>query len=339
MEYTAEHIARITGGKVEGNAKVKVSRLSKIEDSEPGSLSFLSNSKYNNYLYATRASVVLVDEDFVPSKPFRTTLIRVPDAYKAFTKLLTLFNGKEKRKNGVIDPSAVISSGAVLDRGVSVGAYSVVESGVRIGSDTCIHPHVVIEQDVSIGTGCILYPGVRIYRGCRIGNGVIIHANAIIGSDGFGFAPSEDGTYEKIPQTGNVVIGDKAEIGAGTVIDRATLGSTLIGEGVKLDNLIQIAHNVEIGAHTVIAAQTGIAGSTKIGTHCVIGGQAGIAGHLKIGNRVKIQAQSGIGKNLPDDAVVQGTPAFSYTDWNRSYVLFKKLPQIISRLENAIKKQ
>jgi len=337
MEFTATQIATILQGDIIGNPEIKISSLSRIEDGKEGSISFLSNEKYKNFIYETKASVVIVDKDFTTTKKLETTLIKVQDAYQAFTQLLSYYNQVKLNKFG-IDKMSAISESAVIGKDIYIGAFAFIGDNVKIADNVKIFPQVYIGDNVKIGEGSILFSGVKIYSESEIGENCIIHSGAIIGSDGFGFAPTADGSYNKIPQTGNVVIGDNVEIGASTVIDRATLGSTKIGDGVKLDNLIQIAHNVEIGKHTVIAALTGVAGSAKIGEYCVIGGQVGVAGHITIGNKVKIQAQSGIGKNLKDAAVVQGSPAFDYGDWNRSYVLFKNLPKTIQSLNNDIKK-
>ncbi len=340
MEFSAAYIANLVGGTVEGDSSLQISTLSGITEAKDGSLTFLSNTKYKNHLYDTHASAVLVNKDFTPDKSGYPTLIRVDNAYSAFTTLLTMLDGKLNGKRKLtqeVHHTAQVSADAHLEINVGIGAYTIVEKGCEIGANTLIYPHVYIGENVKIGKNCTLYSGVRIYSGCVLGDDVILHANVVIGSDGFGFAPNSDGTYNKIPQLGNVVVGDRVEIGAGTIVDRATLGTTRIGNGVKLDNLIQIAHNVEIGDHTVIAAQTGIAGSSKIGKYCVIGGQVGISGHLKIGDYVKIQAQSGITKNLKEGEVVQGSPAFEYNHWSRSYVIFKQLPKIIKEIEEKLK--
>ncbi len=340
MEYTVAYIADLIGGDIEGDPGLKINKLSGITDAPAGSLAFLSNGKYKNHLYDTHASAVLVNKDFTPDKPGYPTLIRVDNAYSAFTTLLNMLDGKLNGKRKLaqeVHHTAQVNPDTQLGENVGIGAYAIVEKGCEIGENTRIYPHVYIGENVKIGKNCVLYSGVRIYSDCVLGDDVILHANVVIGSDGFGFAPNSDGTYNKIPQLGNVVIGDRVEIGAGTIVDRATLGTTRIGNGVKLDNLIQVAHNVEIGEHTVIAAQTGIAGSSKIGKHCVIGGQVGISGHLKIGDYVKIQAQSGITKNLKNGEVVQGSPAFEYNQWSRSYVKFKQLPKILKDLEEKLK--
>jgi len=335
MEFTALQIANVLQGEIVGDENVVVSALAKIEEGEKGSLSFLSNAKYTNFIYETESSIVLVNNDFVAEKSIKATLIKVVDAYQGFTQLLAFYNQVKLDKFG-IDNMTSISETASIGNQPYIGAFAFVGDKVKIGDNVKIFPHVFIGDNVCIGDNVVLYSGVKIYSETQIGNHTIIHANAVIGSDGFGFAPNEDGSYNKVPQTGNVIIGANVEIGAGTTIDRATLGSTRIADGVKLDNLIQIAHNVSIDINTVIAAHTGIAGSSKIGSNCVIGGQVGIAGHINIGSSVKIQAQSGIGKSLKDDAVVQGSPAFSYSDWNRSYVYFKNLPKTIRSIEQDL---
>lgn len=336
MEFTAKQIATVIEGTVVGDENIIVASLSKIEEGKKGSISFLSNAKYNNHLYSTKASIVIVNNTFIPEKDVATTMIKVEDAYQAFTTLLTYYNQVKQHKVG-IDKSANISETAIIGKDVYIGATSYIADGVSIGDNVKLYPNVYIGDNVSIGAGTTLHAGVKIYDDCVIGENCFLHANAVIGSDGFGFAPSKDGSYTKIPQIGNVIIGNDVEIGAGSTIDRATMGSTKIGNGVKLDNLVQIAHNVEVGNHTVIAALSGVAGSSKIGNNCVLGGQVGVAGHITIGNNCKIQGQSGIGKSLKDGAVVQGSPAFNYTDWYRSYVYFKNLPKTINTIESKIK--
>jgi UDP-3-O-[3-hydroxymyristoyl] glucosamine N-acyltransferase len=337
MKFTAEQIAGILEGTVVGNPESSVFKLSKIEEGTEGSLTFLSNPKYQNYIYTTQASVTIVNNSFEPEQEISTTLIKVEDAYKAFSKLLEYYNQVKLMKFGIEQPS-VLPENATYGENLYLGSFSYVGQNVTIGDNVKIYPNSFIGDNVSIGDNTILFAGVRIYSESEIGANCTLHSGVIIGSDGFGFAPQADGSYEKIPQIGNVVIEDEVEIGACTTIDRATLGSTIIRKGVKLDNHIQIAHNVEIGKNTVIASQTGIAGSSKIGSNCMIGGQVGVAGHIIIGNNVKIQAQSGIGKNIPDGHTIQGSPAFNYGDWNKSYVHFKNLPKIVSDL-NQIKKQ
>ena len=333
MKFTAEQIAGILEGDVIGNPLAEVYKLSKIEEGVPGSLTFLSNQKYQNYIYNTNASIVIVNKSFVPEKEINSTLIKVDDAYASFSKLLEYYNQVKLMKSGIEQPS-FISENVSYGPDLYLGSFSYIGKNVKIGSNVKIYPNTFIGDNVTIGDNCLIYAGVRIYSETEIGSGCIFHSGTIIGSDGFGFAPLEDGSYSKIPQIGNVVIEDNVEIGATSTIDRATLGSTIIRKGVKLDNQIQVAHNVEIGENTVIAAQTGIAGSTKIGSNCMIGGQVGIAGHLTI----RIQAQTGVGRNIQDGEKLQGSPALGYNDYFKSYVHFKNLPTIVSEIEK-IKKQ
>lgn len=333
MEFTAKQISDILNGQILGNPEEVVHKLSKIEEGERGSITFLSNPKYNSWLYSTNASVVIVSEKFVPEKEVSSTLIKVDDPYMAFTKLLEYYNQIKVPKSGLESP-VYIHESASYGKELYLGAFSYLSGNVKIGDNVKIYPNVFIGENVTIGDNTTIFAGAKIYSESQIGNNCTIHSGAIIGCDGFGFAPGKNGDYSKIPQTGNVVIEDHVDIGSGTTIDRATLGSTIIRYGVKLDNQIHIAHNVEIGKNTVIAAQTGVAGSSKIGENCQIGGQVGIVGHIVIGNNVKIQAQSGIGKSIPDNEMVQGSPAIPYHDFNKSYVHFKNLPRISSRLDN-----
>jgi UDP-3-O-[3-hydroxymyristoyl] glucosamine N-acyltransferase len=336
MKFTATQIAGILNGEVEGDAEVEVSKLAKIEEGSKGSLTFLANPKYTQFIYTTAASITIVDRDFVAENKLSTTLIRVEDAYKAFSQLLEYYNQVKMNKSGIEQPVYISESSEIGDK-LYLGAFSYVGENVRIGDNAKIYPNVYIGDNVVIGDNAVVFAGAKIYSETVIGNNCVIHSGAIVGADGFGFTPDENGEYSKVPQTGNVIIEDNVDVGAGTTIDRATLGSTIIRRGVKLDNQIQIAHNVEIGENTVIAAQTGIAGSTKIGKNCMIGGQVGIVGHLTIGNNVRIQAQSGIGRNVKDDEVLQGSPALKYGDYNKSYVHFKNLPKIIERFNNLEK--
>jgi UDP-3-O-[3-hydroxymyristoyl] glucosamine N-acyltransferase len=337
MKFTAEQIAGILEGEVEGNPNAEVSTLSKIEEGVDGSLTFLSNPKYVNFIYSTQASVTIVNKDFVAEAPLSTTLIKVDDAYGAFAKVLTFYaQAKNDSKKGIEQP-VFMSEDVKFGADLYVGSFTYIGKNVTLGANVKIYPNCFIGDNVTIGDNMLMHAGVQVYSETVIGNNCSLHSGVILGSDGFGFAPNADGSYDKIPQIGNVIIEDNVEIGAATTIDRATMGSTIIRKGVKLDNQIQIAHNVEIGEHTVIAAQTGIAGSTKIGKHCTIGGQVGIVGHIVIGNNVRIQAQSGIQKNLKDDEIVQGTPAFSYNDFNKSFVHFRNLPKIITEF-NELKK-
>jgi UDP-3-O-[3-hydroxymyristoyl] glucosamine N-acyltransferase len=337
MKYTAKQIANLLNGEIEGDENVEVSEIAKIEEGKPGCLSFLANLQYEKYLYQTQSSIVIVNKDFKPAKPVSATLIRVDNAYKSFAALLELCTkDQESHPTGIEYPS-FIHPDTKLGRNIYIGAFTYISNGVVIGNNVKIYPNVYIGNNVTIGDNTIIYSGVRIYKNCQIGNYCIIHANTVIGADGFGFA-SSDHSNKKIPQIGNVIIEDFVEIGANTTIDRATLGSTIIRKHVKLDNLIQIAHNVEIGEGTVIASQTGISGSTKIGKYCMIGGQVGIAGHLTIADEVKIAAQSGIGSNiLKKGEIIQGSPAFNIKKYQKSYVHFKHLPEIIDNLENISK--
>ena len=332
MKFTAAQIAGILEGEVIGNPDAVVFKLAKIEEGTKGSLTFLANPKYVNFIYTTQATITIVNNDFVPENELATTLIKVDDAYQSFSKILEYYNQVKLMKSGIEQPS-VISENVTYGEQLYLGSFSYVGKNVTIGNNVKIYPNCFIGDNVSIGDNCIFFAGVKIYSETEIGNNCNFHSGCVVGSDGFGFAPTEEGTFSKIPQIGNVIIEDDVEIGANTTIDRATLGITLIRKGVKLDNHIQIAHNVEIGENTVIAAQTGIAGSTKIGSNCLIGGQVGIAGHLTIGNNVRVQAQSGIGKNIADGEIIQGSPAFNYSDFSKSYVHFRDLPKIVSDLE------
>lgn len=337
MKFTAEQIAGILEGEVIGNPNAEVFKLSKIEEGTIGSLTFLSNPKYQNFIYSTEASVTIVNKTFEPEQAISTTLIKVEDAYQAFSKLLEYYNQVKLMKSGIEQPS-VLSENVIYGTDLYLGSFCYVGKNVKIGNNVKIYPNTFIGDNVVIGDNCVFFAGVRIYSETEIGNNCVIHSGTIVGSDGFGFAPHEDGTYSKIPQIGNVILEDDVEVGSCTTIDRATMGSTIIRKGVKLDNQIQIAHNVEIGENTVIASQTGIAGSTKIGRNCMIGGQVGIVGHITIGNNVRIQAQSGIGKSIGDGEVVQGTPAFNYGDFSKSYVHFRNLPKIVSDIDDLKKK-
>ena len=338
MKFTAAQIAGILEGEVIGNPNAEVYKLSKIEEGTEGSLTFLANPKYTNFIYSTQATIAIVNASFEPEHEITTTLIKVEDAYQSFSKLLEYYNQIKLMKSGIEQPS-VISEGVTYGTDLYLGSFCYVGSNVSIGNNVKIYPNSFIGDNVTIGDNCVFFAGVRIYSESVIGTNCTIHSGTIIGPDGFGFAPQEDGTFKKVPQIGNVIIEDNVEIGACTTVDRATLGSTIIRKGVKLDNHIQVAHNVEIGENTVIAAHTAIAGSTKIGKNCMIGGQVGFAGHLTIGDRVKIQGQSGIGKNLADDEVVQGSPAFNYGDFAKSFVHFKNLPKIVSDIEELKKQQ
>lgn len=337
MKFTAEQIAGILEGTVVGDPNIEVSKLAKIEEGTEGSLTFLANPKYKSYIYTTKSSITIVNSDFEPEEALSTTLIKVEDAYGAFTKLLEYYNQIKLNKLGIEQPS-FISDSAKMGEDMYIGAFTYIGDNVRIGNNVKVFPNSYLGDNVVIGDNTIVFSGGKIYSDCVIGNNCVINSGAIIGADGFGFAPNEKGEYSKVPQIGNVILEDFVDIGAGTTIDRATLGSTIIRRGVKLDNQIQIAHNVEIGKNTVIAAQTGVAGSTKIGENCQIGGQVGIVGHITIGNNVKIQAQSGIGRHVKDNEVLQGSPALTYGDYNKSYVYFKNLPKIVKNINEIEKK-
>lgn len=337
MNFTAEQIAGILNGEIEGNPETEVSTLSKIEEGSSESLTFLANPKYTPFIYTSKASIIIVNKSFVPEQKISATLIKVDDAYKAFSTLLNYYNQIRQNKTGIETPN-FISNSATYGEEIYIGAFTYIGNDVKIGNNVKIYPNCYIGDNVTIADHTIIYAGSKIYFDCIIGEHCVINSGSIIGADGFGFAPNENGEYDKVPQIGNVIIEDYVDVGANSTIDRATLGSTVIRKGVKLDNHIQIAHNVEIGKNTVIAAQTGIAGSTKVGENCQIGGQVGIAGHLKIGNNVKIQAQSGIGRNIKDDEIIQGTPALNYGDFNKSYVYFKNLPKLVKTINQLDKK-
>ena len=341
MKFTAEQIAGMLEGTVEGNSSAEVSGLSKIEEGKAGTLTFLANPKYISHIYSTGASIAIVSNDFVAEQalPETLTLIRVADAYGSFAKLLEAYSQFKRPRPG-IHPSAVIDASVVIGENVHIGAGVVIEAGASIGNNAVIMAQSYLGEHVKIGDFTMVHPGVKVYSECVIGSNCTLHAGVIIGADGFGFAPQADNRYAKVPQIGNVVVEDRVEIGANTAIDRATLGSTFIREGVKLDNLIQVAHNVEIGKNTVIAALTGIAGSTKIGENCMIGGQVGIAGHLTIANGVKIAAQTGISASvLKENVVLQGTPAVDTMDFKKSYIIHRRLPQLLERIERLEKGQ
>ncbi len=332
MQIAANDIARLTGGLLEGDAAAVVSRPGRIEEGGEGVLTFLANTKYAAYAYSKPVSVLLIPQDFNPSGPLAAhAVIRVPDVYEAMRLLMERFAALSEPSagsDGSISPHAVVSADSRLGEGVSVGAYAVIESGVRIGGHTQIHAQVYVGKDVVIGEYCVLYPGVRVLRSCVIGDRCILHANAVIGSDGFGYVQQGDGSYLKSPQLGNVVLEDQVEVGANTTVDRASIGSTILRKGVKLDNLVMVAHNVEVGSDTVIAAQAGIAGSTKIGKGCRVGGQAGFVGHISVADGTQVQAQSGVAAPITEPGkAVYGSPAIAYSDYLRSYAVFKKLPE------------
>lgn len=340
MQLTAQAISQMLGGTIDGDSNTIVTKPSKIEEGEEGSISFLSNPKYESYVYTTKASVVLVNKDFQPKQSIESTLIRVENVYIAVAQLLEWYqNGLAEQWEGIAS-TAVVHELASTGKGTIIGDYTTISEGAVVGKNCKIYPQVFIGKNVSLGDGVTLYSGVKIYAACKIGDRCILHSNSVIGADGFGFAPDGSGSYQKIAQIGNVVIEQDVEIGANTTIDRATMGSTIIRRGAKIDNLVQIAHNVEIGEHTVIAAQAGVAGSTKIGKYCQIGGQVGFSGHLKIADGTKIQAQSGIASSIKtENTAVFGSPAIPYTDYIKSYGVFKQLPKLyktIHKLEKRI---
>jgi UDP-3-O-[3-hydroxymyristoyl] glucosamine N-acyltransferase len=332
MNFTAGHIADQINGTVVGDRDIDIFNISKIEEGSKGSLTFLANPKYTEFIYTTKASAAIVSSDFEPTERIELTLIKVKDPYSSFTTILELFDKDLSKRKGISQLTDVNKSSKISDSSF-IGSFSSVGENSIIGEKCIIENQVFIGNNVEIGNGCIIYPGVKILDDTIIGQNCIIHSSTTIGSDGFGFAPNDDGSYKKIPQTGNVVIGDNVEIGSNSTIDRATLGSTIISNGVKLDNQIQVAHNVEIGENTAIAAQSGVAGSTKIGKNCMIGGQVGIIGHIKIGDNVKIQAQAGVTSNIESNSRVTGTPAISYMNYNKSYIHFKNLPEIVKKID------
>lgn len=340
MTFPAAQIALIVNGKLEGDATVAVSSFGKIEEAKEGQLTFFANPKYEEFLYTTKASVIIINEAHELKQPVAATLIRVPDAYSAFATLLTKYQEiMQQQLTGVQQPSYIAKT-ATVGENVFVGAFAYMGEGVSIGDNSKIYPNAFIGDNVSVGKNCVIHPGVKIYHSCKIGDNVIIHAGTVIGSDGFGFAPQADGSFKKVPQIGNVVVESNVEIGANATIDRATIGSTLIKSGAKLDNLIQIAHNVEVGHSTVIAAQAGVSGSTKIGNGVMIGGQAGIVGHIQLGDGAKVNAQSGVSKSIEAGKAVTGSPAYDYTSALRSQAAARKLPDLekrVKELEELVK--
>ncbi|MEG1587641.1 MAG: UDP-3-O-(3-hydroxymyristoyl)glucosamine N-acyltransferase [Bacteroidales bacterium] len=337
MEFTAQQIADFLHGEVIGDPNVTVNNVSKIEEGKPATLSFLANPKYTHYIYNTNASIVLVNRDFEPEEPVKTTLIKVDNAYACIAMLLNMVEQSRPKRTGK-EENVHIDSSVELPESYYLGAFSYISRGVKLGNNITIYPQVYIGDNVRIGNNVTLHPGVKIYHDCVIGNNCTIHAGSVIGSDGFGFAPSAEG-YQKIAQIGNVILEDNVDIGANTTIDRATMGSTIIRQGVKLDNLVQIAHNVEIGKDTVMAAQVGIAGSTKVGEKCMFGGQVGVAGHITIGNNVNIGAQSGIPNHVDSNLSVLGYPAQPAREFARQTVMIKKLPELnqtIKQLQKEI---
>jgi UDP-3-O-[3-hydroxymyristoyl] glucosamine N-acyltransferase len=333
MKFKAKDIALAVGGILSGDPEVEVHTLAKIEEGEAGAITFLANPKYTPYIYSTRASVVIVSQQFEPDRPLSCTLIRVPDPYGAFATLLDHYNTMRKNLSG-ISSLAFIHPEASVPEDCYVGEFAWIGPGVKVGKGSSIYPGVYIGENVSLGENCLLYPGVKIYHDCVIGNECTIHAGSVIGADGFGFAPQEDNNYRKVAQIGNVILEDRVEIGANTTVDRATLGSTIVRRGVKLDNLIQVAHNVEIGENTVIAAQTGIAGSTRIGRNCMIAGQVGVVGHATVADEVKVAAQSGISGSIRNaGSIVMGSPAFDHSLYVKAYIAFRKLPEHLDKIK------
>ena len=335
MEFSAKQIAQFVQGVIEGDENATVNTFAKIEDGKPGAISFLSNPKYTHYIYDTESSIVLVDKSVELEKPTKATLIKVDNAYECVAKLLQLYESMKPKKTG-IDSLAFISPSAKIGENVYIGAFAYIGDNVVIGDGCQIYPNVVICENAKVGNDCLFYPNVTIYHDCHVGNRVTLHAGSVVGSDGFGFAPSENG-YDKIPQIGIVTIEDDVEIGANTCIDRSTMGSTYVRKGVKLDNLVQIAHNTDIGANTVMSAQVGIAGSTKVGQWCMFGGQVGIAGHISIGNKVFLGAQSGVPSSLKDDQTLIGTPPMEKLPYFKSQAIFQKLPDLYKQIQKLQK--
>lgn len=339
MNFKASVIAEFLKGELVGNPDVEVNNVSKIEDGQPGTLAFLANPKYEKYIYETKASILLVNKDFIPEKKIKTTLIKVDNAYESFASLLDLYQQGKPQKTGIRSLSSIHES-ATIGENVYVGEYSVIEQGAKIGNKVKIYPQVYVGDGVEIGEGSILYPGVKVYEGSIIGKHCVFHSGTIIGADGFGFAPSANNDYKKIPQIGIVIIEDHVEIGANCCVDRATMGATVIHKGVKLDNLIQIAHNVEVGENTVMAAQAGVAGSAKIGKNNMLGGQVAVNGHITMGDNVKIGAQSGIISDVKDGEILQGSSAIPYRNFWKSHLIFSKLPEMrqqLNQLERELK--
>lgn len=335
MEFSAKQIAQFVQGVIEGDENATVNTFAKIEDGKPGAISFLSNPKYTHYIYDTESSIVLVDKSVELEKPTKATLIKVDNAYECVAKLLQLYESMKPKKTG-IDSLAFISPSAKIGENVYIGAFAYIGDNVVIGDGCQIYPNVVICENAKVGNDCLFYPNVTIYHDCHIGNRVTLHAGSVVGSDGFGFAPSENG-YDKIPQIGIVTIEEDVEIGANTCIDRSTMGSTYVRKGVKLDNLVQIAHNTDIGANTVMSAQVGIAGSTKVGQWCMFGGQVGIAGHITIGNKVFLGAQSGVPSSLKDNQTLIGTPPMEKLPYFKSQAIFQKLPDLYKQIQKLQK--
>ena len=337
MQFTAEMIAGLLSGEVVGNKDATVSTVSSIDGGKAGSLAYLTNPKYEQYIYTTEASIVLVDKTFEPKQEVKATLIKVENVAQCVLNLLEMYNASRPRKTG-ISKLASVNESAELGENLYIGDFSIVEASAKIGNNVQIYPQCYIGDNVVIGEGTKLYPGVKIYEGCVVGKNCILHAGVVIGADGFGFAPREDGTFAKIPQLGNVIIEDNVELGANTCIDRAKTDSTIIRSGVKLDNLIQVGHNVEIGANTVMSAQVGVAGTTKIGSNCFVGGQVGFADHIVVGNNCKIGSKSGLDKNVPDNEIRFGSPSLPGVQYHRSFAVFKNLPELMSKVRELEKR-
>ena len=336
MEFTAKQIAAYVGGEVIGDENATVCTFAKIEEGVKGALSFLANPKYASYIYDTQSSIVLVNSDFVPERPIQATLIKTANAYESLAKLMTLYESAKPKKTG-ISPMASVATSATIGENVYIGPFVSIGEKAVIGNNTIIEANTSVGDSVTVGSNCILYSHVTIYHDCKVGNRCILHAGSVVGADGFGFAPSAGG-YEKIPQIGIAILEDDVEIGANSCIDRATMGATIIKRGVKLDNMVQVAHNVVIDEHTVMAAQCGVAGSTKIGSWCMVGGQAGISGHIKLGNQVKVGGHSGVTNNVQDGKAVMGYPAFEHTQFARATVIYKKLPEMYREMD-ALRKE
>lgn len=336
MEFTAKQIAAYVGGEIIGDENVTVCTFAKIEEGVKGALSFLANPKYASYIYDTQSSIVLVNNDFIPERPIQATLIKTANAYESLAKLMTLYESVKPKKTG-ISPMASVAASATIGENVYIGPFVSIGEKAIIGNNTVIEANTSVGDNATVGSDCLLYNHVTIYHDCKVGNRCILHAGSVVGADGFGFAPGANG-YEKIPQIGIAILEDDVEIGANTCIDRATMGATIIKRGVKLDNMVQVAHNVVIDEHTVMAAQCGVAGSTKIGSWCMVGGQAGISGHIKIGNQVKVGGHSGVTNSVQDGKAVMGYPSFEHTQFARATVIFKKLPEMYREMD-ALKKE
>ena len=335
MEFSAKQIATFIQGEIVGDENATVHTFAKIEEGMPGAISFLSNPKYTPYIYETQSSIVLVNKDFVPEHEVKATLIKVDNAYESLAKLLNLYEQSKPKRVG-ISPLAFIAESAKIGKDVYIAPFACIGDNAEVGDNTVIHPHVTIGSGAKIGSDCILYASCTVYYDCRVGNHCILHSGSVIGADGFGFAPTPDG-YEKIPQIGITILEDNVEIGANTCVDRATMGATIIRKGVKLDNLIQIAHNDEIGANTVMAAQAGVAGSTKVGEWCMIGGQVGLAGHIRVGNKVSLGAQSGVPSNLKDGSQLIGTPPMELKQYFKASIVQRNLPEMLTEIRQLRK--